>query len=557
MINSLPPFPLKILRKRGLGDEEIRDFFSQDLREIPSFTLIPDMEKAANRIALAIEEKETVGIFGDYDVDGTTSCALFHFFFQWCGLETKKMQPGRFTQGYGIHPPSIEEAKEKEISLLITVDCGITAHAAAKKAEELNLDLIITDHHRQVDDDLPSAYAVVNPNRRDSRNEDLKALAGVGVAFALCVEVRKILMKTRVIPSLYPLLSFVSIGTLCDLAPLNNLNLKLVRHGMKLILENKFAGIASFLQYRAMNDEWDGEYITFEIGPKINSKGRLEHPEASLMLLINEDPAMTKIYYEKLYRCNEERKKVQKEIVTKAQLLFKEKEDEKAVILYQADWHEGVIGIVASKMVESFKRPALIFTNSSTPGIVKSSARSYGSLDLCAHLSQFSHFFEKFGGHAKAAGLSMKKENLPLFKKAFLDSLTQDSSLKDSLISHEESWDEEVELSMISPQFIQQIREMGPFGPMNPKPKFLIKKCRLVDFSILKENHLKCFFVDPEKSISPKVSGIYFNFNDRAGKKEIIPQELLNKDLSLITEIDFNFWKNKKFIQLMIKDLLF
>jgi len=245
---TIHPVITKILKSRGLENSDVKEFLSWDLKSLPLITEMLDMEKTAKRIIRAIDQKQKVAIYGDYDVDGTTSCALFFHFFKMLDIEIELIQPSRFIEGYGIHPSNIEQAYSNKIDLLITVDCGITNNEAAEYALEKGIDLIITDHHTDARDEMPKAYAIVNPNRRDEpADSKLKVLAGVAVAFAVCVKVREILCSEgKNIPSLYPLLQFVALGTICDLARLEPINLKLVRHGLKQIPETAYSGLGTF-----------------------------------------------------------------------------------------------------------------------------------------------------------------------------------------------------------------------------------------------------------------------------------------------------------------------
>ena len=286
--SELHPVIQAILERRGYkGPQGLAEFFSWDLKKLSDLSALKDLNKAAQRVVLAVQQGEKIGIYGDYDVDGTSSCALLYFFFKMLNVSVDLVQPSRFVEGYGIHPLNIDAAVKKELKLLITVDCGITAHDAAKRAREVGLDLIITDHHKESLEGLPQAYAVVNPNRNDEKGDaSLKSLAGVGVAFCLALEIRKILEgQGKPMPSLYPLLQFVAIGTICDLAPMTPVNLKLVRHGLKQMAESCYSGIRSFFtpEERAAGKVLS-EKCGFYIGPMINSKGRLEHPEKSLEL---------------------------------------------------------------------------------------------------------------------------------------------------------------------------------------------------------------------------------------------------------------------------------
>ena len=277
---SLHPALQRLLEKRGLKGDKAQEYLSWNLKDIPDIPQMHDMQKAAERIVVALTQNEKIGIYGDYDVDGATSCALLYHFFQMLGVHVETFQPSRFVEGYGIHPVSIDNALEKNVSVLISVDCGISNIETAEYALQKNIDLIITDHHKDAAAHIPRAYAVVNPNRRDEPQSELGSLAGVGVAFALAVKVRELLLAAgQKVESIYCLLPFVAIGTICDLAVLTPLNLKLSRHGLKQIPTCKYPGLLAFFNPEELKAEVTSEKIAFNIGPMINSKGRLDHPE--------------------------------------------------------------------------------------------------------------------------------------------------------------------------------------------------------------------------------------------------------------------------------------
>ena len=337
-------------------------------------------------------------------------------------MEITCVQPSRFIEGYGIHPPSIEQAIEQNIKVLITVDCGITNNETADYASERDIDLIITDHHKDAREEMPNAFAVINPNRRDEDLESpLTALAGVGVAFALSLQIKNDLEKAgKETPSIYPLLQFVAVGTICDLAKLNSMNLKLSRHGLQQIPTSTYPGIRAFFTPEERNTGFiPSDKISFNVGPLINSKGRLDHPQKALQLLCADDSDIAFECYSILEISNNERKNIQREVFEEAiEFIEKEELEEEIIqIVYQPHWHEGVIGIVASKLVETYKVPALVFTNASDEGIIKASVRSAGVLNIFDALKSCEDLFIKFGGHKAAAGLSMPRENLPKLKE--------------------------------------------------------------------------------------------------------------------------------------------
>ena len=552
------PIIVNLLKKRGYTDETIEDFFSWNLRGLPDLTGMLDIEKAALRIIKAIKNNEKIGIYGDYDVDGTTSCALFYQFFQMNNVEVELFQPSRFVEGYGVHPSSIENAIEKGVKLLITVDCGISNVETADYANDRNLDLIITDHHKDTKDHMPRAYAVVNPNRRDEKDSPLKALAGVGVAFAVCLKIKNILdSQGENTPSIYPLLQYVAIGTICDLAFLNPMNLKLTRHGLKQIIETEYKGIEAFFNDEDRNAPMiPSEKISFYVGPLINSKGRLDHPEKALNLLISKDHKSAFENYSHLEISNRERKIIQSDVYSEAKkLVIKdiERENHMLSMVFKPDWHEGVIGIVASKLVETFGVPALVFSNSEEDGIIKASCRSAGDLDLYALLKSCEDLFIKFGGHKAACGLSMEKENFYKLKDRLNNELKNTPEI---IRTNQDYFDAEISFNDISAQLVREFDKMEPFGMGNEKPLLRMRDAKIDSYTLLKDIHVKWFFKS-KKAQSNKIQGISFNY---IGKWETpTPEELYQwqseGDILIYFRLGINRFRGNETIQLMVEKI--
>ena len=546
---QLHPVIHHIFQKRGLDQKE---FLSWNLKDLPNLTDLKDILKAAKRIIDSIEQNEKIGVYGDYDVDGTTSCALFWQFFKSIGHNNISLiQPSRFVEGYGLHKSSIDDAKKEGINLLITVDCGITNNEAALYAKERGIDLIITDHHTDASEKMPEAFAIINPNRRDEPEDSLlKPLAGVGVAFCVCLKVKNLLeSEGKKCPSLYPLLEYVAIGTICDLAKLTPINLKLVRHGLKKVKDSSYLGVRAFFTPEERSRPIiPSEKLSFQVGPLINSKGRLDHPEKALKLLISENSEEAFSYYHHLNECNNERKKITAEVFDQAkQQVLDQITDELIInIVYQEDWHEGVIGIVASRLVETFKVPAIVFTNSEHEGIIKASARSAGPLNLFDCLQKNSELFEKFGGHKAAAGLSMKKSNLELLKKGLKNDLQKLPPIERTL---PDNFDLEIKAEQIDFNLLNQLDLLEPFGMGNEKPLFRVKGLRLESFDILKELHVRWNFV----SDSLRFKGISFNY---VGKWGVLSPEqifdLQDENLLVYCGLSINRFNGKESIQLMV-----
>ncbi len=562
-MNEIHPVIQRLLNKRGYDENSLNEFLSWDLTKLPDLTTLKDIKIAAKRIIDAINLQEKIGIYGDYDVDGTTSCALFYHFFQMLNIEVELIQPSRFVEGYGLHLSSIEDACNKQIKVLITVDCGITNNEAADYALTRGIDLIITDHHKDAREEMPKAFAIVNPNRRDETNQEMKSLAGVGVAFAVCIEVRNQLIKSgKNIPSLYPLLQFVAIGTICDLAFLTPMNLKLVRHGLKQMKETNYPGIRAFFTAEELKANIiPADKLAFQIGPLINSKGRLDHPEMALKLLIANKYEEAKFYYDHLVACNTERKFIQSEVFNSAKDQIEElinstnHPDEHLIsIAYSPEWHEGVIGIVASKLVETFKVPAIVFTNSEHEGIIKASVRSAGELDIFNLLKKFEHLFLKFGGHKAAAGLSMKKENLKEFSRSIENEL---KNIPRIIRTRSEYYDLEINANEINPKLMRDLEKLEPFGMGNERPLFKIKGVKLDQYDIMKDVHVR-WNLSKEKV---KMKGISFNyigkFNALKPQEIFSTQNLKHEDLSIFFSLSLNRFNGNESIQLMVERLEF
>jgi single-stranded-DNA-specific exonuclease len=499
--------------------EQFKQLTSWNLSDLPDFSLLCDMDKAVSRISHAIKNKESIAIFGDYDVDGTTSCALLYRFFQKLSTTVKLYQPSRFIEGYGLHPSSVELAKADGVQILITVDCGSSSHQAAEKAKELGIDLVITDHHKDAAPLMPPCFAFINPNRRDEPPSELKSLAGVGVAFALAVCLRKELLKQNFeIPSLYDLLPYVAIGTISDLAPLNATNLILCRHGFKAMMQSRDLGLKKFLENKHIDLKClDSEFISFLVGPMINSKGRLDHPEAALQLLIENDSQNTEKNFHLLQQTNSERKIIQHKVFEEAKKLAQEEVSNhpkiSSLVLYNPTWHEGVIGIVASKITEEFKLPCLIFTNADSNGLIKASARTARGIDIFECLKTQGQYFKKFGGHKAAAGLTMEHSHFLNFKMSFLDTMTH--TLQTHSIESQDVKLFSIDFSEIDGQLLEDIYRLAPFGQANPMPKWKIMGAKLQRYEILKDHHVKWHFVSHDQgslNFQRQLKGISFNF---------------------------------------------
>lgn len=556
--NSLHPAVARLLQKRGLTGQSAADFLSWNLKELPDLTAMLDLPKAAERLITALETKERIGVYGDYDVDGCTSCALLWHFFRMLGADVALFQPSRFIEGYGIHPVSIDTALADGVKVLVSVDCGISNTETADHAQKLGVDLIITDHHKDAAPHIPRAYAVVNPNRRDEPlDSPLRALAGVGVAFALAVKIRELLIsKGQEVPSVYPLLPFVAIGTICDMAPMTPMNLKLSRHGLKQIPTCAYPGLLQFFAPEELKTGVTSEKISFNIGPMINSKGRLDHPDRSLKLLIAQTREEAREHHTHLDIANADRRFIQGGVFESAKLAVKRNltSDPIVNVVYQEDWHEGVVGIVAAKLVETFGVPAVVLTNAEEPGVVKGSARTAGEMSIFDALEECKDLFIKFGGHKAAAGLSLKKENVPAFQERMREVV---GKLPVGLRTRQDRWDVEINPEEVTPQLVRDLAMLEPFGNGNERPIFRMAGVKLSSFRVLKDVHVRWTFA-PVKNPGASLTGISFNY---LGKwNEPTPDEIFQKQdrspFTLQFGVGLNRFNGNETIQLQVEKVI-
>jgi single-stranded-DNA-specific exonuclease len=410
---------------------------------------------------------------------------------------------------------------------------------------------------------MPKAYAIVNPNRRDEPEDSpLRPLAGVAVAFAVCLKVKQVLAEQGVeTPSLYPLLQFVATGTICDLAKLTPTNMKLVRHGLKQLPSSQYPGFRQFFSQEERKAPMAfSEKLSFNIGPMINSKGRLDHPEKALNLLIADDSDDAFDCYSHLEISNNERKFIQGGVFKEAkeQVINSIDGDElTCCIVYSPEWHEGVIGIVASKLVESFKVPAIVFTNAEQEGVMKASARSAGELDLFSALKAQEDYFIKFGGHKAAAGLSLNAENYAAFKNAFTASMKEIPAIERT---KQFTYDLEVKAIELNPDLAKQLEMLEPYGMGNEKPIFKASDLILDSYDLLKEVHVRWnFSFTDAKGNSMRIKGISFNY---VGKWDTPhPEELYqaqnHKDqpLNVYFTLGINRFKGNEYLQLMVEKI--
>ena len=479
------------LLSRGYRDHDaIRSFlFSSLEKDVAHPSLLKDGQKAVDRIVYAIANKEPILIFGDYDVDGITSSALMMISLLPLGANVNFYLPHRVKDGYGLSTKIVERAARNGYKVIITVDNGITAFDPALKAKELGIDLIITDHHRQ-HDDLPDAYAIVNPNQNDC-TYPFKKLAGVGVSFKLLSLLYE--QKGKELPQkAYELLL---LGTVADVVPLLGENRFWVRHGLQYVNRIESLSFKTLKQNgKVIRPQVSSTDIGFSIAPQINALGRLEDPRQGVKFLIGSDEHEVQHVGKVLFELNEARKEIERSIVAEVQQMIDleviDVVNENVIIASSKNWPPGVIGLVASRLVSAYGKPTILFHETKN-GLLKGSCRSIPEFNMFDALQASAQHIEQFGGHSQAAGLAIKKENLGALKES-LESIIATTLTKEDLVQKLEV-DAEGKLSDFSQKFMQDIRHLEPFGCDNKQPNFLISDVVLVQKpKLLKDLHVKC-----------------------------------------------------------------
>lgn len=545
-----------LLVNRGLVElDQAKFFLLGSFNDLPSPFLMKDMNKAVNRVISAIQNKESIFIYSDYDVDGVTAASSLICFFRELGIEVNYHIPHRLKDGYGLHETALREIKQRGGKVVITADCGISNIKEALVAESLGLDLIITDHHI-IPPALPEAHAVLNPLRKESDFPDL-TISGVGVVFYFMMALRSSLRNSgffekRKEPNLKNYLDFVALGTIADMVPLKGSNHVLVKEGLKILSQRKRPGIKALIQVSGLEKKDSiGTYeVGFQLAPRLNAGGRLAHAELSVKLLISTDFIEALEFAQKLNLENNQRRFLQEETLEQAtQMIEKNKYHEnKSIVLSSPHWHPGVIGIVASKLVEKYYRPTCLIAENEGKG--KGSGRSIEALHLVDTLrncqsSQTHGLFENFGGHKAAAGFSIRVENIELFRKQFEGIVSK--SLNEEHFIQKIKVDLKLNMNEIHRKLWEELENLSPFGMGNPEPLFMTEShsFKINHSYIVGQKHLK-FFLEAEEG---EFQAIGFNMSNH------FPE--VSKIKSLCYSLGLNEWQGQTSLQLKIKNISF
>jgi single-stranded-DNA-specific exonuclease len=479
----------QILVNRGLKDmTSIKDFLFPSLKNLHSPFLMPDMGKAVERIQGALNNGETVLIYGDYDADGITSTALMVSVLRTLGLKTHYVIPDRIIDGYGFSTKGIRKAQDIGAGLIITVDCGISAEEEVLMAASQGIDVIITDHHKPPKK-LPDAVAVINPHRTDSEYP-FKNLAGVGVAYKLAQAVTQVVSTSRDMGklTLENMLDLVALGTIGDSVPLTGENRILVAYGIKALNNSTDPWINSLKETSGMgNKDFRSNILAYTIIPRINAAGRLGDANEIVELFLTQDESQAAKTASFLEEQNRKRQRVEEDVFHSALDMIDSRNLDKAIVLYSPAWHPGVIGIVASRLAEMFYRPTFLF--SLKDSIAKGSARSIPPFNLYKGISQCKELLIDYGGHHQAAGLKIHVENIPPFKKHINSVIENTLSTEDMMPTIE--IDAGIELFEVNFNLVRELNLLEPFGNSNQNPVVGAKGIEMINPRIVGNNHLK------------------------------------------------------------------
>lgn len=535
-----------LLVQRGITTfDEAKTFFRPNIDDLYDPFLMKDMEKAIARMEKAIQSKEKILVFGDYDVDGTTAVALVYSFLKkLVGDNTEYYIPDRYKEGYGVSFQGIDYAKQNNFSLIIALDCGIKSVDKVEYANERNVDFIICDHHLP-GDEIPDAAAVLDAKQKDC-NYPFKELCGCGVGFKL---VQAYAQKNGIpFSDLYEYLDLTAISIASDLVPIVDENRILCTYGLQQINKNPRKGIAAVLELTNIKKSITVNELLFTIGPRINAAGRLESGNKAVELLISENVKVAQLSSKNIDNTNTERRGLDKSITEEAlEIIHKDPtfKSRKSTVVFHPEWHKGVIGIVASRLIENHYRPTIVLTESN--GMATGSARSVKDFNVHAALESCADLLEQFGGHMYAAGMSLKMENLEAFKNRFEEAVS--NTIEDRMLVPEIEIDTHLKLEDITPKFFRILKQFEPFGPGNLSPVFCSTDLQDTGYSkIVGETHLKLSVQSPTAP-DVKFSGIGFSLGDKLTRIEK-PQPF-----DACYAIEENEFRGNVSLQLNVKDI--
>lgn len=544
---GISPIVANLLTNRGIVDpREAEKFLKCDLKDLHDPNLLKGMAEGIKRVKKAIESDEKILVFGDFDVDGVTSTTILTKVIGILNGNVSYYFPNRLTDGYGLNKKAIDKAKEDGIDLIITVDCGITANDQVDYANENGIDVIIIDHHEQIEE-IPKAIAVIDPKQKGCKYP-YKKLAAVGVVFKF---IQALIKEFDSDFNIFSLLDFVCLGTVADMVPLDGENRIIVKNGLKELTHTKNLGLKALIEVSDLNDkEINSGHISFRLGPRINSSGRLESADKVMQLFSTGSIQEARNIAEELDKQNIERQYIQQETFDQAVKKIEKEinlEKDSCIILSEKGWHKGIIGIVASKIVEKYYRPTILITIDKK-GMGYGSGRSIPNFHLLNSMNCSKKWMENYGGHSQAAGLKIKEKNIKGFHRD-INNYSKNKLTKQDLIPHL-NIDAKLNFDQINFNLIEEVHQLFPYGMGNPRPTFSTNNLKLMDEPrILKEKHLKLYVKD---NTAEDIEAIGFGMG--SFKKDVIKN---NGNISIAYFPEINEWNGDVSIRLGLKDIKF
>jgi single-stranded-DNA-specific exonuclease len=537
-------FLASILAQRGVHSfEQAKDYFRPSLSQLHDPFLMKDMDKAVERILAALKNEEKILVYGDYDVDGTTSVSMMFHFLSRFTSQLEYYIPDRHAEGYGVSYQGIDYAIDNGFTLIVTLDCGIKSVEHVDYAAKNKVDFIICDHHNP-GSKVPSAFACLDPKQPDCPYP-YKELSGCGVGFKL---IQAFCLRQHIpFDSIAEYLDLVAISIASDIVPITGENRILTYFGLQRINTQHRLGIKALVEVSGYKKSLTVTDVVFGLGPRINAAGRIKHAKASVELLLASTTQKAIDFAREINQKNHQRRDLDSGTLIEAIALIEEDAalvEAKSTVLFKNDWHKGVIGIVASKCIERYYRPTVILTESN--GKATGSARTVNGFDLYEAISQCADLLEQYGGHTHAAGLTLPLENVPAFRDRFEEVVAK--SIRPEQLIPTISIDVELPIDTISQKFYNVLAQMEPFGPGNMSPVFLTRKVKATNVKLLKEEHLK-FSITKSDGTSLDVIGFGFGgWFDAVHTGQLV---------DLCYSIDMNEFNGEANLQLMLKDVKF
>ncbi len=545
------PITASILVNRGITTPEAANaFLKPGFHQFPFESGLSDMDKAVDRIYRAVRHQEHILVFGDYDADGVTATVVLTEFLRQAGARVSHYIPHRIQEGYGLKPFHIDAIiRPRQATLVVTVDCGSSSHEAILEANRHGIDVIVTDHHR-ITPPYPEAYAILNPDR-ESEDSGFSHLAGVGVSFLLVLHLRKHfrdhgMWNQRTEPLLKPFCELVAIGTVADMVPLSSVNRVLVRTGLESIANGGNPGIRSLASICGirMNGCLRTEDLAFRMSPRLNAAGRMNHADEAVQLLTCRNEVEARPIAEALSRLNGQRQDVEQAILS--DIIGGIETDGRflganSLVAWDCEWHPGVLGIVAAKLVQRFSRPSVLIHMAD--GMGKGSARSLPGVDLYAALCSCADLLSGFGGHAMAAGLTVSENNIEAFRKRFDTVVAEMAQAATEKV--EADIEAEIPFDQIDERLLDELELLEPFGPGNPEPVFVAGDVEILHRRVLGERHLGMTLRQKGGAHLRPLQGVAFYVSDPSA----IPERLDH----LVFRLRWNHWNGRKSPQLMVE----